>query len=417
MSTPVTGSPRPYVLVATGAFLVMVANAIPLSILSIFTPFITRDLGFDTGSFQIYYSLLAVATALAMPLSGRLMTPLGARRILLVGGVISTVGLIGLSLSRVLWHFYLSGALLGFGVGLGCMFVPVVLVNTWFVARRGLAMGVVLAGTGVGGAVMSLLIPLVIGAGAGWRTGFLVLAAIMGMFTIAPTFLLIRNQPSDVGLLPYGGLAPQRETPTSEPGMTFGQAMRSPWFHLFYLMIVLLGIIIAVVQSLSVHLDLIGLPAAIGPLMMIITLGLVFWKIILGVLVDVLGLRWAMLITLGLCAAAFLAMPGTTSMWILVLCMIGISAGTANGTVIPPLAGAVAFGARDYPAIWGVGATAFSVGTAAGTPLWGWAQDLTGDFTLAFRLLPLLIVITIAGLFLAMNRGRAAYAEVLLSQA
>ena len=57
-----------------------------------------------------------------------------------------------------------------------------------------------------------------------------------------------------------------------------------------------------------------------------------------------------------------------------------------------------------------MGATAFSVGTAAGTPLCGWVQDVTGDFTLAFRVLPVLIVITIAGVMLAMNRRRAVYA-------
>lgn len=411
MSSAPPSSSRIHVLVAVGAFLVMVANAIPLSVLSIFTPFITRDLGFDTGSFQVYYSLLAVATALAMPLSGRLMTPLGARMLLLIGSAVSTIGLVGLAFSGQLWHFYVSGTVLGFGVGLGCMFVPVVLVNTWFVARRGMVMGIVLAGTGVGGAVLSLVVPLIIGDGAGWRMAFLTIAAVMGAFTIIPTLLFIRNRPSDVGLLPFGGPPPTdgAQTAAEEPGMTFAQAMRSPWFHLFYLMIVLLGIIIAVVQSLSVHLDLIGMASSIGPLMMIVTLGLVFWKVILGVLVDALGLRWAMIITLGLCAATFAVMPGTTALWILVLCMIGIAAGTANGTVIPPLAGAVAFGARHYPAIWGVGATAFSVGTAAGTPLWGWVKDITGDFTLAFRLLPFLIAVTIAGLLLAMNRGHASY--------
>ncbi|MDO5670264.1 MAG: MFS transporter [Corynebacterium sp.] len=409
MSTPDSGSARTHIFVAVGAFLVMVANAIPLSVLSIFTPFVTRDLGFDTGSFQVYYSLLAAATALAMPLSGRLIAPWGARRLLLLGGVISALGLVGLAFSGALWHFYVSGTVLGFGVGLGCMFVPVVLVNTWFVARRGMVMGIVLAGTGVGGAIMSLFIPLIIGEGEGWRTGFVTLAAVMASFTILPTLLLIRNRPSDIGLLPHGGLPPQQDTPTSEPGMTFAQALRSPWFYLFYLTIVLLGIVIAVVQSLSVHLDLIGLAAWIGPLMMIITLGLVFWKVVLGVLIDALGLRWAMIITLGLCAGAFFILPGTTTVWVLVLCMIAIAAGTANGTVVPPLAGSVAFGARDYPAIWGVGATAFSVGTAVGTPLWGWVKDLTGDYNLVFRMLPFLIAVTVVGLLLAMHRGHASY--------
>ena len=49
------------------------------------------------------------------------------------------------------------------------------------------------------------------------------------------------------------------------------------------------------------------------------------------------------------------------------------------------------------------------MGTAAGTQLWGFVQDATGDFDLAFRLLPLLLAITVAGLLLAMNRGQAFY--------
>ncbi len=36
---------------------------------------------------------------------------------------------------------------------------------------------------------------------------------------------------------------------------------------------------------------------------------------------------------------------------------------------------------------------------------------MTGDFTLVFRLLPFLIVVTVAGLLLAMNRGRASYEQ------
>lgn len=404
---------RPHIMVAIGAFFAMAANAIPLSVLSIFTPFITADLNFDTGSFQIYYSLLAVATAVGMPISGHLMKTLGGRKLLIIGGIISTIGLSGLAMSTQLWHFYIAGTLVGFGVGLGCMFVPVVLVNTWFVARRGMVMGIVLAGTGVGGAIMSLFIPLIIGTdGSGWRTAQFVLAAIMATFTIIPTLFLIKNNPADVGLRPYGGELPpdaKVSEETGAPGMTFTEALRSPWFYLFYVMIVLLGVIIAIVQSLSVHLDLIGMTKYIGLLMMIVTLGLVFWKIVLGWLVDVIGVRWAMIATLGLCAVVFALMPVVTNLWLLIIFMIGIAAGTANGTVIPPLAGGITFGQKDFPEIWGIGATAFSVGTAAGTPFWGLIKDLTGDLNLAFYSLPFLIAITVIGLLLSMRGGQASY--------
>lgn len=405
-----------HVLVAVGSFFVMAANAIPLSVLSIFTPSIVLDLDFKYGSFQIYYTLLAIATAVGMPISGKLMGKLKARKLLLIGGVISTLGLLGLSASFSLWHFYVMGTVLGLGVGLGCMFVPVVLVNTWFVARRGMVMGIVLAGTGVGGAVMSFIVPIIItNSGLGWRVAMITLAVIMGAFTILPTLFLIKNEPKEVGLAPYGGELPKDakvSEDTGAPGMTFAQALRSPWFYLFYLMIVLLGIVIAIVQSLSVHLNQINLSNFIGMLMMVVTLGLVFWKIILGTLVDIIGVRWAMISTLALCALAFAVMPVITNPWVLMLIMVGVAAGTANGTVIPPLAGSITFGQKDFPAIWGLGATAFSVGTALGTPLWGLVTDLTGSLDAAFYSLPVLIAITIAGLLVAMNRGQASYSQV-----
>lgn len=407
-----TTSARTHVLVAVGSFFVMAANAIPLSVLSIFTPFITQDLGFKLGSFQVYYTLLAIATAVGMPISGRLIGTLKARELLLIGGVISTIGLLGISISYSLWHFYLFGTVLGLGVGLGCMFVPVVLVNTWFVARRGMVMGIVLAGTGVGGAIMSFVIPLIIGDGSGWRMGQVTLAIIMCAFTILPTVFLIKNDPHEVGLAPYGGELPSDAKVSEEtgaPGMTYAQALRSPWFYLFYLMVTLLGIVIAIVQSLAVHLNQIGMTQYIGLLMMIVTLGLVFWKIILGTLVDLVGVRWAMISTLALCAVVFAFMPVVSNLWILIVFMVGIAAGTANGTVIPPLAGAITFGQKDFPAIWGLGATAFSIGTALGTPLWGVVKDLTGSLDAAFYSLPVLIAITVVGLLIAMNRGKASY--------
>lgn len=56
-------------LVAVGAFLVTLANAIPLSALSIFTPFVTEDLGFAIGTYQLSYTFMAIASMATMPLA------------------------------------------------------------------------------------------------------------------------------------------------------------------------------------------------------------------------------------------------------------------------------------------------------------------------------------------------------------
>lgn len=273
-------------------------------------------------------------------------------------------------------------------------------------------MGIVLAGTGVGGAALSQIVPRIIGTdGIAWRSAFIFLAGVMAIFTIAPALLLIRNRPAEHGLKPYGSSAEGADQAAGDQeltGISFKQAMRSGWFYLFYLMVVLMGIVIAIVQGLSVHFKESGLTDRIGLFMTVFTLGLVFWKIVLGVLVDVLGLRWAMISTLGLCAVACFFMPGTSNTIVLVAMMLAIAAGTANGTVVPPLIGLVMFGRREFAAIWGVGATAFSLGHALGTPLWGAVKDATGSYELAFRLIPALIACCIAGLLIAIFGGRRA---------
>jgi MFS family permease len=70
-----------------------------------------------------------------------------------IGGSILSLSLILASFGTALWHFELTqGLLLGMGTCMSYM-AAVTVAPTWFTARRGLAMGIILSGTGVGGLV------------------------------------------------------------------------------------------------------------------------------------------------------------------------------------------------------------------------------------------------------------------------
>lgn len=70
-----------------------------------------------------------------------------------MGATIFTLAHILASFGTKLWHFTLSqGVLLGLGTCLAYM-TSVTVAPTWFTTRRGLAMGIILSGTGVGGLV------------------------------------------------------------------------------------------------------------------------------------------------------------------------------------------------------------------------------------------------------------------------
>ncbi|KAJ5703033.1 hypothetical protein N7488_010581 [Penicillium malachiteum] len=78
------------------------------------------------------------------------------RGVVLAGGVIFSVALILASFSETLWQLIVTQGLL-LGIGTCMIYMPSVTVApTWFSLHRGLAMGVILAGTGVGGVVWPL---------------------------------------------------------------------------------------------------------------------------------------------------------------------------------------------------------------------------------------------------------------------
>ena len=86
-----------------------------------------------------------------------------------IGGLIFSVAHILASFSQHLWQFELTqGFLLGCGTCL--IYMPAVTVTpTWFTARRGLAMGTILAGTGIGGVAWAPALRLLISK-LGFRT-------------------------------------------------------------------------------------------------------------------------------------------------------------------------------------------------------------------------------------------------------
>jgi MFS family permease len=78
------------------------------------------------------------------------------RTVILAGGLIFSVALVLASFSQTLWQFIVTqGLLLGIGTCLSYM-PSVTVAPTWFTRHRGLAMGIILSGTGIGGVAWPL---------------------------------------------------------------------------------------------------------------------------------------------------------------------------------------------------------------------------------------------------------------------
>jgi MFS family permease len=96
-------------------------------------------------------------------INGRLVRALGARKVAYLGLALMGSGQIlsGFSQKSVAGLFITAGLTMGYGVSC-CFMVASVLTSQYFSKRRGLANGLVFAGGGLGGAVISLAMSVIV---------------------------------------------------------------------------------------------------------------------------------------------------------------------------------------------------------------------------------------------------------------
>ena len=116
----------------------------------------------------------------------------------LLGAVSAAVYAIGGSA----FVYYVAAALGGVCYGLGSVYPVSLLVNRWFHVHRGLAVGISSAGSGVCIMIFSPLVSALV-LRYSLRTTFLLQAGFMLVSAVC-VFLLLRDDPAQKGLTPYG---------------------------------------------------------------------------------------------------------------------------------------------------------------------------------------------------------------------
>jgi MFS family permease len=140
------------------------------------------------------------------PFAGALMQRLGVRRTTMFALTLLAAGVSLATLVRQPWQLVLLwGVVVGLGSGMVALVLGATIVNRWFVARRGLAMGILTASTATGQLIFLPLLASVIER-QGWRFGILLVASPVALM-IPIVFALLREQPADLGVPAYGGTA------------------------------------------------------------------------------------------------------------------------------------------------------------------------------------------------------------------
>lgn len=341
---------------------------------STFVASMQHDFAATRGEISLVFSLAGFLYFGFGVISGPLADRWGARRLAVVGMLLSAVGLAVAGAAHSLMQIY-AGYGLGVGLGVGCAYVPALgAVQRWFVRRRGFASGLAVSGIGVGTLVMPPLASYCIGA-IGWRGAYFVLAAI-AVVAGAGMALLIENDPRERGLAPDGD-APATGRAAQPTGMTIKAAVLSRPFASLYLacLICAFGVFVPFVHLVPYALDH-GISSGDAVLLLgAIGVGSTAGRFFLGNLADRMGRRASLLAMFAGMAVALAIWAVCTGFW--TLAGFAFVYGVFYGGWVAVLPAVVAdyFGVKNAGGIIGILYTSVAFGTLIGPAVAGFAYD------------------------------------------
>lgn len=186
-------------LVVGGCFMsILVGPGLVASTFSVFFATLLESLPWHRASAAFAYSLYGTIYGLGGPAIGRLCETLGPKRIFLSGAILIACGFALLSLVQEVWQFCLLYGVLGVTSAMTGIVPVTVLISRWFVAKRGLALGLAFAGVGLGGFFLAPLAHSLI-VHLGWRQAYLWLGVGAGLILFVTVLVTVQDVPREKG--------------------------------------------------------------------------------------------------------------------------------------------------------------------------------------------------------------------------
>src|SRR5713101_4843714 len=200
---------------------------------SVFVAPLEKEFGWKRADTSQVFTWAVVVFAISFILAGRLQDKIGPFPISLTGCILLTIGFLLSSRTDSLSYLIICfGVVVGIGNGFGYA-TPIPVMAKWFPDKRGLAVGLAVAGYGGGSAVFGPLANLYLIPQYGWRTTFMILGGIFLVMTMIGAFLL-KNPP--VGYKPPGWTpAPASKAAATTYEFKPGEVLATPTFYFMWI--------------------------------------------------------------------------------------------------------------------------------------------------------------------------------------
>src|SRR5579862_1223835 len=386
---------RWWVVFASVCGLLVGSGVINIFVFNVFLKPVTEDLHIGRGFFGTALGVESAMTAIATAIVGYLLAHWGTRRVMIPGLLLcaGTLALHSTITANIWWIYFLLGIN---GLVFACQ-SPVPYANViahWFDRNRGLALGIAIAGVGLGVAIIPRLANLLI-ADFGWRGGYIGLAVALLVIAWLPVAIFLREPP---GFVPAKLAAARAAVSAKVPGMLANDAYKTWRFWsftiAFFIAIVAInGTLTQLVPLLSDR----GIPVPVALNALSASgIALIAGRIVAGWCLDRFwGPYVAVTFFIIPMAGIALLISGAGGMVPLagaVLCGLGV------GAEVDMMAFFVSryFGMKEYSKIYGVMFALFAAANGVGPSLSGFSFDWYHSYTPIFLVYEVLLVVTCA---------------------
>lgn len=368
---------------------------------------VAQDFGVGVSEISLYTSIMYLTVTILLPFAGKVLKKFDVRYILTAAGILNALAFGLMSTYTAAWNFYISGVVLGIGSTFLIYGTIPLLINNWFKAKAGTALGFAMAFMGIGGAIFAQITGFLIES-IGWRSTYMVLGVCIALLILPFTLFIIRSKPEEMNKQAYGADEEVETTVEAKPetGVMKNVAIKTIPFYLILAFTGLFGLASTVGFHVPNFVQSVGFSAAMAATgVTCVTIGQTGGKFLIGAVNDKFGVKLALLTGIGSGILGTFALLISDSFGITMLyvgaLLFGI--GFSGSTLLPPMVIREVFGGRDYASIYTTIMSASTLGVAVGTTLFSYIFDSTGSYFIVFITVIVLFIVVISSSIFSLN--------------
>lgn len=172
----------------------------------IFMKPLAETMGWSRTEISFAVTLHLLCYGVSSPLIGWMLDTMGARKVMIAGGLLMAASMCAMYFANSLWMFYfLYGILSAIGANAVGRISQASIVANWFVKRRGLMMGITAISIGLGTSIMAPVVRLFLDT-YGWQQAFVAMGLMMFVLVVLPIVFFVKGhgRPEDRGFGPDG---------------------------------------------------------------------------------------------------------------------------------------------------------------------------------------------------------------------